>query len=97
MHVVCLSFLGLIFSAVLPAEDARTSESLKMPLDHLLATDIVSLIACAPPWGRVLSFFANFTATNNFHRKKPLFHGRQRLHGPHQDAGLYHLRLKHRL
>ena len=97
MHVVCLSFLGLSFGAVLRAWVARISESLEVPLDRLLPIDIASPIACAPLWGRVLSFFANFTATDSFHRKKPLFHGRQRLPRPHQDAGLYHLRLKHRL
>lgn len=49
MHVVCLSFLGLISGAVARAEDARTSELLEMPLDRLLTLEVVSASTYAQP------------------------------------------------
>ena len=97
MHVVCLSFLGLSFGAVLRARDARISESLEMPLDRLLTIDIASLIACTLFLQRAPSRFAIFTATDSFHRKRLLCRDRQRHYRPHQDMGLHHIRLKHGL
>lgn len=49
VHVVCLSFLGLICSAVVRADDTRTSELLEMPLDRLLALEVVSASTYAQP------------------------------------------------